>query len=219
MTTLRSVIHDYLLAMVTSTGLIVSVAIRVCSKTLTRATFYRSFEPELIETVSTRHPLFPKTFKDAMASPEAESESWYAASVKELNSMGLHKEDAEGNIISLKARLVVQGFAQRLGIDYNETFAPVSSITTILLLIALSAAHGLTLEQFDYDSAFLNGILEEDVYMKVSDGWPGGSRPGQALKLLKSMYGTKQAPRQWNAALHKLMTDRGYTRSNVDACL
>ncbi|SCZ93924.1 BZ3500_MvSof-1268-A1-R1_Chr6-3g08991 [Microbotryum saponariae] len=173
---------------------------------------------------------------------EPELIATYAASVKELNSMGLHKvfklsrlptgaralgyrwvftrkEDAKGNIISHKARLVVQGFAQRLGFGYNETFAPVSSITTILFLIALSAAHGLILEQFDYDSAFLNGILEGDVYVKVPDGWPGGSRPGQALKLLKSMYGTKQAPRQWNAALHKLVTDHGYMRSNVDACL
>ncbi|SDA02820.1 BZ3500_MvSof-1268-A1-R1_Chr11-1g03173 [Microbotryum saponariae] len=111
-------------------------------------------EPELIASVSTRHPPLPKTFRDAMASPEAES--WCAASVKELNSMGLHKvfklsrpptgaraqgyrwvftrkEDAEGNIISYKARLVVQGFAPRLGLDYNKTFAPVSSITTIFV--------------------------------------------------------------------------------------
>ncbi|SDA02456.1 BZ3501_MvSof-1269-A2-R1_Chr12-3g03603 [Microbotryum saponariae] len=95
-------------------------------------------EPELIASFSTSHPPLPKTFKDAMASPEAES--WYAASVKELNFMGLHKEDAEGNIISYKARLVVQSFAPRLGIDYNKTFAPVSSITTILFVVGLSAA-------------------------------------------------------------------------------
>ncbi|SGY12017.1 BQ5605_C011g06360 [Microbotryum silenes-dioicae] len=195
---------------------------------------------QLIAMVSSRHTPLPKTFAEAMASSEAKH--WMAASEKELGSFKLHKvfkltrlptgartlgyrwvftrkEDAEGNIISYKARLVIQGFAQRLGIDYNETFAPVSSITTILFLIAISAALGLVLEQFDYDSAFLNGIMEEDVYMKVPEGWTGGSRPGHALKLLKSMYGTKQAPRQWNAALHKLMTDRGYTPSNVDACL
>ncbi|SGY19830.1 BQ5605_C017g08338 [Microbotryum silenes-dioicae] len=116
----------------------------------------------LIALVSTRHPPLPKTFKDAMASPEAES--WYAASVKELNSMGLHKafkqvsssptgaraldyrwvftrkEDVEGNIISYKAQLVVQGFAPRLGIDYNKTLALVSSITTILFVVRLCAA-------------------------------------------------------------------------------
>ncbi|SGY12016.1 BQ5605_C011g06359 [Microbotryum silenes-dioicae] len=143
--------------------------------------------PELIAMVSSRHTPLPKTFAEAMASSEAKH--WMAASEKELGSFKLHKvfkltrlptgaralgyrwvftrkEDAEGNIISYKARLVIQGFAQRLGIDYNETFAPVSSITTILFLIAISAALGLVLEQFDYDSAFLNGIMEEDVYMK-----------------------------------------------------
>ncbi|SCZ93428.1 BZ3500_MvSof-1268-A1-R1_Chr6-3g08654 [Microbotryum saponariae] len=210
-------------------------ALRVVS---TRSVYRRP--PELIAMVSSRHPPLPKTFVEAMASPEAKH--WMAASEKELGSFKLHKvfkltrlptgaralgyrwvftrkEDAEGNIISYKARLVIQGFAQRLGIDYNEMFAPVSSIATILFLIAISAALGLVLEQFDYDSAFLNGIMEEDVYMKVPEGWTGGSQPGHALKLLKSMYGTKQAPRQWNAALHKLMTERGYTRSNVDACL
>ncbi|SGY38858.1 BQ5605_C003g02090 [Microbotryum silenes-dioicae] len=116
----------------------------------------------LIALVSTRHPPLPKTFKDAMASPEAES--WYAASVKELDSMGLHKafkqvsssptgaralgcrwvftrkEDVEGNIISYKTQLVVQGFAPRLGIDYNKTLALVSSITTILFVVRLCAA-------------------------------------------------------------------------------
>ncbi|SCZ91552.1 BZ3500_MvSof-1268-A1-R1_Chr1-2g01484 [Microbotryum saponariae] len=123
-------------------------------------------EPELIASVSTRHPPLPKTFKDAMVSPEAES--WFAASVKELNSMGLHKvfklsrpptgaralgfpwvftrkEDAEGNIISYKAWLVVQGFSPRLGIDYNKMSAPVSSITTILFVVGLCAARGLVL--------------------------------------------------------------------------
>ncbi|SGY12361.1 BQ5605_C011g06481 [Microbotryum silenes-dioicae] len=196
--------------------------------------------PELIAMVSSRHPPLPKTFVEVMVSPEAKH--WMAASEKELGSFKLHKvfkltrlrtgaralgyrwvftrkEYAEGNIISYKARLVIQGFAQRLGIDYNEMFAPVSLITMILFLIAISAALGLVLEQFDYDSAFLNGIMEEDVYMKIPEGWTGGSQPGHALKLLKSLYGTKQAPRQWNAALHKLMTDCGYTCSNVDACL
>ncbi|SCZ89399.1 BZ3500_MvSof-1268-A1-R1_Chr9g10395 [Microbotryum saponariae] len=82
-------------------------------------------EPELVASFSTRHPPLSKTFKDAMASPEAES--WYVA---------------------YKARLVVQSFAPRLGIDYHKTFAPVSSITTILFVVGLSAARGLILEQW-----------------------------------------------------------------------
>ncbi|SGY38561.1 BQ5605_C003g02047 [Microbotryum silenes-dioicae] len=100
------------------------------------------------------------------------------------------KRDANGKIIRFKARLVAQGFAQRPGIDYHDTYAPVARSSMILFLIALAAAQGLYLEQFDFDCAFLNGKMTEDVY---------------CLKLVGSMYGTKQAPR--------------YMRATADACL
>ncbi|SGZ27632.1 BQ5605_C026g10149 [Microbotryum silenes-dioicae] len=127
-------------------------------------------------------------------------------------------ENAQGEVIRYKARLVAQGFAQRSGIDYNETFAPVARSTTILFLIAIAASQGLCLEQFDYDSAFLNGTMTEMVYMKYPKGW---DRPqlGQVLRLVKSMYGTKQAPREWNSAVNKLMVACGYSRSDADSCL
>ncbi|SGY29474.1 BQ5605_C002g01056 [Microbotryum silenes-dioicae] len=124
----------------------------------------RALRPALIPEPCV--PLPPALPQLPLASPEAES--WYAASAKELNSMGLHKvfklsspptgaralgyrwvftrkEDAEGNIISYMAQLVVQGFAPRLGINYRKTLALVSSITTILFVVRLCAARGLVL--------------------------------------------------------------------------
>ncbi|SGZ04449.1 BQ5605_C032g11064 [Microbotryum silenes-dioicae] len=181
----------------------------------------------------------PELIASAMASVHAKE--WQAATNKEIAkfiSMGVlkvaalppgaralgtkwvytYKEDVSGVIIGWKARLVVQGFGQRKDIVYFDIFAPVSSISTILFLVAVSSALGLHLEQFDYESAFLNGVMTEDVYIKTPQGWPVPVSSG-ALKLLKSIYGTKQAPRQWNEALNSLMNSHGFTRSKVDACL
>ncbi|SGY32169.1 BQ5605_C002g01326 [Microbotryum silenes-dioicae] len=195
--------------------------------------------PELIASVSPNHAPLPRSYSEAMASVHAKE--WQAATDKEITkfiSMGVlkaaalppgaralgtkwvytYKEDASGVIIGWKARLVVQGFGQRKDIDYFDIFAPVSSISTILFMVAVSSALGLHLEQFDYELAFLNGVMTEDVYIKTPQGWLVPVSSG-ALKLLKSMYGTKQAPRQWNEALNSLMNSRGFTRSKVDAYL
>ncbi|SGZ27856.1 BQ5605_C026g10207 [Microbotryum silenes-dioicae] len=167
----------------------------------------------------------PSNYKEAMASPEADK--WIAAIKAELDAMARHQvlidsdlpsgaralgskwvftrqENAQGEVTRYKARLVAQGFAQRPGIDYNETFAPVARPSTILSLVGTAAAQGLFLEQFDFDSAFLNGTMMEMVYMKYPKGW---DRPqtGQAL--------------QWNAAVNSLMVERGYKRSAADSCL
>ncbi|SGZ29881.1 BQ5605_C053g12604 [Microbotryum silenes-dioicae] len=184
-------------------------------------------------------PPVPSNYEEAMASPEADK--WIAAIKAELDAMARHqvlidsdlpsgaralgskwvftrKENAQGEVTRYKARLVAQGFAQRPGIDYNETFAPVARPSTMLSLVGTAAAQGLFLEQFDFDSAFLNGTMTEMGYMKYPKGW---DRPqtGQALRLVKSMYGTKQAPREWNAAVNSLMVERGYKRSDADSCL
>ncbi|SGZ34548.1 BQ5605_C077g12946 [Microbotryum silenes-dioicae] len=131
-------------------------------------------------------PPVPSNYEEAMASPEADK--WIAAIKAELDAMARHqvlidsdlpsgaralgskwvftrKENAQGEVTRYKARLVAQGFAQRPGIDYNETFAPVARPSTILSLVGTAAAQGLFLEQFDFDSAFLNGTMTEMVYM------------------------------------------------------
>ncbi|SGY41602.1 BQ5605_C003g02531 [Microbotryum silenes-dioicae] len=129
------------------------------------------------------------------------------------------KVDAAGKIIRFKARLVAQGFAQRPGIDFHESFAPVARMATIRFLIALAIALSLKLEQFDFDTAFLNGKMTDDVYMKAPKGWTGTLKPGQCLKLIASMYGTKQAPREWNRALDRLMVEKKWTKCSSDVCL
>ncbi|SGY32234.1 BQ5605_C002g01337 [Microbotryum silenes-dioicae] len=189
--------------------------------------------------ISVSLPPVPSNYEEAMASPEADK--WIAAIKAELDAMARHqvlidsdlpssaralgskwvftrKENAQGKVTRYKARLVAQGFAQRPGIDHNEMFAPVARPLTILSLVGTAAAQGLFLEQFDFNSAFLNGTMTEMVYMKYPKGW---DRPqtGQALRLVKSMYGTKQAPQEWNAAVNSLMVERGYKRSDADSCL
>ncbi|SCZ96816.1 BZ3500_MvSof-1268-A1-R1_Chr4-1g06749 [Microbotryum saponariae] len=182
----------------------------------------------------------PKTFEEAMKSPYRNH--WSAAMVSELLQFDHHgvfqevkwhegirvlgtiwvysiKRDASGKIIRFKARLVAQGFAQRPDIDYHDTYAPVARSSTILFLIALAAAQGLHLEQFDFDCAFLNGKMTEDVYVRYPKGWNGPQSPGKCLKLVGSMYGTKQAPREWYRAVNDLMVSRGYMRATADACL
>ena len=109
------------------------------------------------------------------------------------------KKDWTGKVVKRKSRLVVQGFHQREGIDYDETFAPVAKVTTFRLMLALSKVLNLEIHQLDVDSAFLYVDLDEDVYVKPPQGM--SIRDGYILKLLKSLYGLKQAPRNWNKTL------------------
>lgn len=95
-----------------------------------------------------------------------------------------------------KARLVVRGFTQQYGIDYQETFSPVVRFTSLPAILAVAAERGLLMKQFDVKTAFLNGDLDEMVYMKQPIGFDDKS--GRVCKLQKSLYGLKQASRCWN---------------------
>ncbi|GJZ55995.1 retrovirus-related pol polyprotein from transposon TNT 1-94 [Tanacetum coccineum] len=97
-----------------------------------------------------------------------------------------------------KARLVVKGFQQKRGVDYNEIFSPVVKITTIRLVFSIVAAKDLHLEQLDVKTAFLHGDLDEDIYMTQPEGFQSARKEENLVcKLKKSLYGLKQAPRQW----------------------
>jgi hypothetical protein len=126
------------------------------------------------------------------------------------------KRDARGNIERYKARLVVQGFAQRFGVDYEQVYAPVSSHPTLRTFVAYAAYHKLEFRQLDVVTAFLNGELEEELYMKQPPGFQQGAK---VCLLQKSLYGLRQAPRQWHAKLCEELGVMGFEASSADPAL
>lgn len=120
------------------------------------------------------------------------------------------KRDYQGNIEIYKARLVAKGFTQREGIDYLETFSPVSMKDSILILLALIAHFDLELQQMDVKTAFLNGDLEEKVFMKQPEGFSSSEGEHLVCELNKSIYGLKQASRQCYLKFHDVITSFGF---------
>jgi hypothetical protein len=116
-----------------------------------------------------------------------------------------------------KARLVVHGHKQTYGIDYQETFAPVAKHKSIKLLLALAAHFDMEIDQLDFVTAFLNGILDDTVYITLPNGCGGLS--GATMLLRKAVYGLKQAPRVWNHELHNTISGMGYYQSKADPCI
>nr|GEU96276.1 zinc finger, CCHC-type [Tanacetum cinerariifolium] len=125
----------------------------------------------------------------------------------------------DGTIDKFKARLVIQGFRQKEGIDYFDTYAPVARITTIRLLLALAAIHNLVIHQMDVKTAFLNGKLEEEVYMKQSEGFVMPGNEHKVCKLVKSLYGLKQAPKQWHQKFDEVVLSSGFLLNQSDKCV
>jgi hypothetical protein len=160
----------------------------------------------------------PTSFEESMRS--AHSSKWLEAMEDEMKSMKTNrvwkletipkgaktvgckwvyktKHDSKGNIERFKARLVVKGFTQREDIDYNETFYLVSCKDSFRIIMALVAHYDLELHQMDVKTAFLNGDLEENVYMAQSKGFVVEGKEPMGCRLKKSIYGLKQASRQW----------------------
>jgi hypothetical protein len=108
-----------------------------------------------------------------------------------------NKQDDQGVIIRNKARLVAKGFSQVEGLDFGETFAPVARLEAIRILVAYSSCYDIKLYQMDVKSAFLNGFINELVYVEQSPGFEDPRYPNHAYRLSKALYGLKQAPRAW----------------------
>ena len=124
-----------------------------------------------------------------------------------------------GNIERHKARLVAKGFNQREGIDYTETFSPVSKKDSLRIIMALVAYFDFDLHQMDVKTTFLNGNLEEEVYMKQPERFSSSEGENLVCKLKRSIYGLKQASRQWCLKFHEVITSFGFEENIMDQCI
>lgn len=189
------------------------------------------------ETVDLARAPLPQTFREAINGPE--SASWKEAIQNEYDSLIQNntwevtdlpsgrkplttkwvlkrKLGPDGNITKYKARMVARGFQQTDGLDYTETFSGVVKPATYRLLFATLLWAGWICHQMDVQTAFLNGDLEEEVYINPPEGFP---EDGKVLHLIKALYGLKQAPRAWYKKLKEWLIRNNWERSKYDECV
>ncbi|KAK1606139.1 hypothetical protein QYE76_029812 [Lolium multiflorum] len=182
----------------------------------------------------------PATYEEAMMSPD--SNKWQEAMKSEMGSMYdnkvwtlvdlpdsrkavenkwifKRKTDADGNITVYKARLVAKGFRQIQGVDYDETFSPVAKLKSVRILLAIAAFFDYEIWQMDVKTAFLNGDIEEELYMVQPKGFVDPKNADKVCKLQRSIYGLKQASRSWNRRFDKVIKDFGFIQCHGEACI
>ena len=127
------------------------------------------------------------------------------------------KMNADGTVARHKARLVAKGFTQQFGLDYFDTFSPTVSFSTLRLLFQLAVQYDFDIQQTDVDSAFLYADLQEEIYIEQPEGFRQGDKLGLVCKLLKAVYGLKQAPFEWNGLLHSFLVGYGMHQLKCDS--
>jgi hypothetical protein len=181
----------------------------------------------------------PRSYREAMARPDAEE--WRGGCVKEMVQLNanetwiLVEPPPDTNIVGCrwvlklktmpdgsvkyKARLVAQGFTQMPGVDYDETYSPVVRYASLRALFALAAHHDWEVHHMDVKSAYLNGKLEETIYMKQPEGFAEKGKEGLVCLLKKGLYGLKQAGRTWNHTIDPALKQLGLTPLDKDSCV
>jgi hypothetical protein len=172
----------------------------------------------------------PSNFQEA-----ADDANWMAAMESELHSINKNgtwelttlppgqkpiglkwvfklKRNSEGEVMKHKARLVAKGYVQKEGIDFEEVFAPVARLDTIRLILAMAANRGWQVHHLDVKSAFLNGELEEEVYVTQPEGFVKDGKEKHVYKLSKALYGLRQAPRAWNVKLDRSLKNLKFSK-------
>jgi len=130
-----------------------------------------------------------------------------------------NKLNEQGEVIRNKARLVAQGYNQQEGIDYTKTFARVARLEAIRLLLSYAVNRGIILYQMDVKSAFLTGVIKEEVFVKQSPSFQDLKHPDHVYKLKKSLSGFKQAPKAWYDRLSNFVIKNDFKRGQVDTTL
>ncbi|GKA75308.1 retrovirus-related pol polyprotein from transposon TNT 1-94 [Tanacetum coccineum] len=202
-----------------------------------RAKVTKDFGPDYMTYIVNEEP---QTYKAAMESSEAPY--WKEAIQSEIDSI-VHnntwklvdlpsghkpighkwifkkKLRPDGTIEKYKARLVAKGYRQKEGQDFFDTYSPVTRITSIRTLIAIAAIHNLIIHQMDVKTAFLNGELDEEIYMQQPEGFVVKGQEHKVCKLVKSLYGLKQAPKQWHEKFDNTLLSNGFQINECDKCV
>jgi len=182
----------------------------------------------------------PLTFEEAMKSQD--SAFWKEAINDEMDSIignntwilvGLppgstpisckwifrRKLKVDETIAKFKARFVAKGFKQKEGLNYFDTYAPVARIATIRMLFALASIYKFDIHQMDVKTTFLNGELEEEIYMHQREGFVLPNQEHKVCKLVKSLNGLKQAPKQWHEKFDQAVIANGFKIHDSDKCV
>src|ERR1044072_4091935 len=130
-----------------------------------------------------------------------------------------NKSDENGHVTKIKARLVAQGYTHIEGVDFEETFAPVARLESIRLLLGVGCLLKFRMYQMDVKSSFLNGYLNEEVYVEQPKGFVDPFFREHAYKLRKALYGLNQAPRAWYERLTEFLINHGYNKGGIDKTL
>ncbi|GKB33050.1 retrovirus-related pol polyprotein from transposon TNT 1-94 [Tanacetum coccineum] len=129
------------------------------------------------------------------------------------------KLDEYGDMLKNKALHVAKGYHQEEGLDFEESFAPVTRLEAIRIFLANAASKNMTVYQMDVKTAFLNGELKEEVYVSQPEGFVDPDRPHHVYRLKKALYRLKQAPRAWYDTLSKFLLAQGFSKGVVDPTL
>ncbi|GKA55331.1 retrotransposon protein, putative, ty1-copia subclass [Tanacetum coccineum] len=182
----------------------------------------------------------PANYKAALLDPQ--SKKWLASMNVEMQSMKDNdiwelvelppnaktvghkwlfkkKTNMKGAVHTFKSRLIAKGFTQTYEVDYEETFSPVANIRAISILIVIAAFYDYEIWQMDGKTAFLNGHLSEEVYMMQPEGFVNPKYPNHVCKLKRSIYGLKQASRQWNKRFDNEIKKFGFTQNRDEPCV
>lgn len=128
------------------------------------------------------------------------------------------KRNQNGEIVTYKARLVAKGFTQKYGLDYTETFSPVIRLSNLRLLFAMTVELNLETDHLDVETAFLNGEIDEQIYMAQPEGFEEPGSENKVCLLNKAIYGLKQSSRLWYEKAHRILLNMNYKQSKVEPC-